>query len=158
MNNAEQLRYIVLAAQREGARLLAAKFADLDITVSQAEALRVIGGSQPMSIKQLGEKLICEGGNPSRLVSTLVKKGLIKTESATKDRREVALVLTTVGSQLNERVQRAEQEFYDEVNQRSSSARDFKEQLLLLLEGTRSAEALRLRGILDDKDGNREIY
>jgi hypothetical protein len=67
-------------------------------------------------------------------------------------------VLTTVGSQLNERVQRAEQEFYDEVNQRSSSARDFKEQLLLLLEGTRSAEALRLRGILDDKDGNREIY
>ena len=49
MNEAEELRYLVLAAQREGNRMLAKGLHPLGLTPSQAEVLRVLQDHQPLS-------------------------------------------------------------------------------------------------------------
>src|SRR3954451_20095746 len=74
----EELRYLVLAIQREGNRLLAAELRPLGITPSQAEVLRVLRDHGPLTLNALGGLLVCETGNsPSRLVDCLVAQGLV---------------------------------------------------------------------------------
>src|SRR5262245_7452406 len=79
MKVVEELRYLVLAIQREGNRLLAAELRPLGITPSQAEVLRVLRDHGPLTLNALGDLLVCETGNsPSRLVDRLVAQGLVK--------------------------------------------------------------------------------
>ena len=49
MTPVEELRYLILALQREGNRLLAAGLRGLELTPSQAETLRVLADHQPLS-------------------------------------------------------------------------------------------------------------
>jgi len=98
MTPVEELRYLILALQREGNRLLAAGLRELKLTPSQAETLRVLADHQPLSLSGLGELLVCEtGDNPSRLVDRLVKVGLVRREVDPDDRRHVTLTLTPAG-------------------------------------------------------------
>jgi DNA-binding MarR family transcriptional regulator len=98
MTPVEELRYLILALQREGNRLLAAGLRPLELTPSQAETLRVLADHQPLTLTGLGELLVCEtGDNPSRLVDRLVKLGLIRREVDPGDRRHVNLTLTPTG-------------------------------------------------------------
>ncbi len=98
MDTAEELRYLVLAAQREGNRMLAQALRPWDLTPSQAEVLRVLADYGPLALTGLGELLVCESGNnPSRLVDRLVLKGLIERRQSTGDRREIKLMLNTDG-------------------------------------------------------------
>ncbi len=112
MNSIEELRYLILAAQREGDRLLSAALEPIGLTSSQAEVLRVLYDYAPLSLLQLGERLVCETGSPSRLVNTLVEKSLVARKSSEIDRRRVTLSLTTTGRQLAEQVRAIEQAFY----------------------------------------------
>jgi DNA-binding MarR family transcriptional regulator len=101
MTPAEELRYLILAIQREGNRLLAADLRPLDLTPSQAETLKVLADYQPLTLSGLGELLVCEtGDNPSRLVDRLVKAGLVSREPDPADRRHVTLTLTPAGERL----------------------------------------------------------
>ena len=63
MKVAEELRYLVLAIQREGNRLLAAELKPLGITPSQAEVLRVLRDHGPLTLNALGGLLVCETSN-----------------------------------------------------------------------------------------------
>ena len=71
MTPIEQLRYLLLAAQREGNRFLADALEPLGLTPSQAEALRVLQDWQPLALVELGGLLVCEQGSPSRLVAVV---------------------------------------------------------------------------------------
>ena len=72
MRRAELLRYLVLAAQREGNLRLARELRGPTLTSSQAELLRVLADREPLTPTGLGELLICESGtNPSRLADRL---------------------------------------------------------------------------------------
>ena len=105
----EELRYLVLAIQREGNRLLAAELRPLGITPSQAEVLRVLRDHGPLTLNALGDLLVCETGNsPSRLVDRLVAQGLVKRGIDKVDRRYLALSLTPQGRALHRRVVTAE--------------------------------------------------
>ena len=98
MSQAEQLRYLVLAAQREGNRLLAARLRPLGLTTAQAEVLSVLNERKVLTLSGLGELLVCESGtNPSRLVDRLVTQGLLERTRSTTDGREVLLQLTSTG-------------------------------------------------------------
>lgn len=116
MTPAEQLRYLVLAAQREGNRMLAAALRPLGLTPSQAEVLRVLGDREPLSLGELGELLICESGtNPSRLVDRLVGMGLVHRTSA-EDRRRLVLSLTADGHAREARVRTIEDALYARID------------------------------------------
>lgn len=131
MRPAEELRYLILAIQREGNRLLAADLRPLGVTPSQAEVVRVLHDHQPLTLLGLGELLVCEtGSSPSRLVDRLVATGLIRRQADPADRRQVTLSLTADGEAVAERVAAVEERLYRTIDE--------------LTEGTPIAETLTL--------------
>lgn len=118
MKVAEELRYLILAIQREGNRLLAAELRPLGVTPSQAEVLRVLRDHGPLTLNALGGLLVCETGNsPSRLVERLVTQGLVQRDTDPDDRRYLALSLTTEGKALSKRIVAAEEVLHDSIEQ-----------------------------------------
>lgn len=118
MKVAEELRYLILAIQREGNRLLAAELRPLGVTPSQAEVLRVLRDHGPLTLSALGGLLVCETGNsPSRLVDRLVAQGLVLRDTDPDDRRYLALSLTTEGKALSKRIVAAEEKLHDAIDQ-----------------------------------------
>lgn len=116
MNAVEELRYLVLASQREGNRVLAGSLRPLGLTPSQAEVLRILKDYGPLTLNALGDLLVCESGsNPSRLVDRLVSKGAIDRRQNPQDRREVELMVTTEGHQLAQHVQQIEEAIHDRI-------------------------------------------
>jgi MarR family transcriptional regulator, organic hydroperoxide resistance regulator len=111
MERADELRYLILAAQREGSRLFAEQIRPLGLTPSQAEVLSVLSEAQPLSLIELGSRLVCETGSPSRLVDGLVKAGLVERIASSTDQRKVSLTLTPAGEQLHTHVAVVEQQF-----------------------------------------------
>lgn len=108
MQPIEELRYLVLAAQREGNRLLSEALQPLGLTTSQAEALRVLEDWQPLALIELGSLLVCEQGSPSRLVAGLIAAGYVESTPSPDDRRKVVLTLTPRGREAAQRVRAAE--------------------------------------------------
>lgn len=118
MRPAEELRYLILAIQREGNRLLATELRPLGVTPSQAEVIRVLADHQPLTLLGLGQLLVCEtGGSPSRLVDRLVLAGLIGRETDPADRRQVTLVLTEEGERLAAEIAGVEQRLYQTIDE-----------------------------------------
>ncbi len=111
MTPAGELRLLVLAAQREGNRLLAERLRPLGLTPSQSEVIRVLHESQPLSLIELGELLVCETGSPSRLVDGLVKVGIVERLPSSSDQRKVVLSLTDKGHELNRHIMSIEERF-----------------------------------------------
>src|SRR5262249_35812529 len=99
MTPAQELHFLILAAQRTGGRMTAGVLKPLGLTPAQAEVLQVLGEFGPMSPNPLGGLLICETGSPSRLVGSLVGKGLVARACAEADRRAVELSLTPKGAE-----------------------------------------------------------
>ena len=94
----------VKALDRELGRRINEAMEPLGITAAQADALAVIGDAEPLSLKELGDLLIAEGGHPSRLVDRLVAAGLVERNPAADDRRRIVLSLSPEGRRLAKRV------------------------------------------------------
>ena len=112
MKPVEELRYLVLAAQREGNRFLAEALRPLSLTPSQAEALRVLQDWQPLALIELGALLVCEQGSPSRLVAGLIAAGYVASAPSPEDKRKVVLTLTPGGEEAARRVAEIESALY----------------------------------------------
>ncbi|HEY5185544.1 MAG TPA: winged helix DNA-binding protein [Actinomycetes bacterium] len=121
MSRAEELRYLVLAAQREGNRQLAAGLRPLGLSPAQAEVLRVLGEHKVLTLSGLGALLVCESGtNPSRLVDRLVTQGLVERTRSETDGREVLLQLTPDGRRTAGAVAKVESRLCSEIDRRSA--------------------------------------
>ena len=113
MDPAEELRYLVLGAQREGARALAELLRPTGLTPAQAEVLAVVrDADRPLTVREIGERLVCEGGSPSRLVASVVAAGLLQRGERDGDRRAVELSLTPDGAKTARAVAEAERELH----------------------------------------------
>ena len=117
MEPVEELRYLMLAVQREGNRSLTEALRSLELTPAQAEVLRVLQEFQPLSLISLGDLLVCETGSPSRLVNGMVEAGLIERVPSTINRRMVTLTLTEKGEERAERVREVEQMMYRTITE-----------------------------------------
>lgn len=118
MSPEEELRFLILGAQREGNRIFASLLAPLGITPSQAEALRVLQDAGSLSLIGLGSRLVCESGSPSRLVSTIVDKGWVERTEDPKDRRLVTLRLTKSGTHVARQVRKVEDQLHGWIGQK----------------------------------------
>lgn len=148
MRQAELVRYLVLAAQREGSRRLTRELREIGLTPSQSEVLRILGDHGPLSLTGLGELLICESGtNPSRLVDRLVGAGLVERAVAAADRRQVTLLLTGAGREMEAAVQVVEERLYLDLDAASVGVdlRPVLELLRRLSEGEHAGDALQSR-------------
>lgn len=112
------LRVLVRAAERDLHRLLAEALAPLGVTPAQAEVLAVLAeadATRGLSLHELGARLVCETGSPSRLVQGLVRTGLVAREPAPDDARRITLRLTPAGAERAAQVAGAEAEFQTEL-------------------------------------------
>jgi len=119
MRQAELIRYLVLAAQREGNRRLTRELRAIGLTPSQSEVMRILGdhAHAPLSLTGLGELLVCESGTqPSRPVDRLVAAGLVERVTAHDDRRHVTLTLTDTGYSAEAAVRDVEQRLYADID------------------------------------------
>lgn len=118
MSPLNEFRYLVLAAQRDGNRLLAEALRPLGVTPAQSEVLAVLAavpGQAPLSLHALGARLVCETGSPSRLVAATVSAGWVARRPVADDARRIALALTPAGAALAAQVAAVEQEFLEEL-------------------------------------------
>lgn len=81
------------------------RFADrsaaLDLSFAQARALRELG--QPLSMRELAQRLCCDASNVTGIVDRLEERGLVERRVAPGDRRVKHLVLTEAGLSLRRR-------------------------------------------------------
>jgi DNA-binding MarR family transcriptional regulator len=155
MRIAEELRYLVLAANTEGKRQLAQQLRSLGLTPSQAEVLRVLADHAPLSLSGLGSLLVCESGSsPSRLVDRVVAQGLVNRRPGMTDGREVELSLTPEGERLAVEVAAIEDAMYAAIDavsdQDIQATRDF---LRTFVNGSPSGQALTRRIALAERAG-----
>jgi MarR family transcriptional regulator, organic hydroperoxide resistance regulator len=147
MNRGEELRYLMLAVQREGNRQLTDALRPLSLTPSQAEVIQVLQQYQPMTLLQLGERLVCESGSPSRLVTSMVDAGWVEKLPNPDDGRAVLLRLTAAAEQMLPHLNAIEQGFNEAVGQRADvETLDYLiGELWKLVEGSPGGKALMRR-------------
>lgn len=112
MKQIEELRYLILAAQREGSRMFTELLVPLGLTPSQSEVLRVLHDFEPLSLVQLGKLLVCETGSPSRLIKRLCRQGLVEQNTFKDDARKVKITLTKKGHDSAMQITAIEESFY----------------------------------------------
>ena len=93
----DAVRYLILAAEREGARMMSAALRQVGLNSAQREVLEVVRQHGPLTLAELGRLLVCEVASPSRLVDGLVRRGLIDRRRGSGDKRVVMLDLTAAG-------------------------------------------------------------
>jgi len=141
VRTAEQLRYLILATQREGNRQLSAMLSEIGVTPAQSEALRIIADHGPLALGELGDMLVCDTGtSPSRIVDRLVAAGLVQRTPSQHDRRQVRLTLTPQGRDKANRVAEIENQLYDLLD-RASEGTDIDAFIAFLHAFTRQAPA-----------------
>ncbi|WP_438445071.1 MarR family winged helix-turn-helix transcriptional regulator [Gorillibacterium sp. sgz5001074] len=152
MNPIEELRYLILAAQREGSRTFTELLKPLGLTTSQSEVLRVLDDHEPLSLIELGQLLVCETGSPSRLVSRMVEAGLIEQRPSPVDSRKVQLSLTEEGTSKARMVREMENRFYDALTPllEGRPVQELMQLLWMQVKGKPTGRALALR---KDKEG-----
>ena len=117
MRTAEHVRYLILAAQREGNRRLLTLMAQIGLTPAQSEALRIISDHGPLALKELGDMLVCDSGaSPSRIVDRLVTAGLVRREMSEEDRRQIRLTVSPEGEARAAQVRGIEDRLYDTID------------------------------------------
>lgn len=148
MTSAAQLRYTILAVQREGNRQLAEQLKRIGLTPSQAEVIRVLNDWGALSLNALGDLLICESGNnPSRLVDRLVTAGLLVRTTSAADRRQIEVALSTLGEARNRQVEEIEDALYAELERKLTATDIYALQSTLaqLIHGSEADASLRRR-------------
>lgn len=147
MQPIEELRYLILAAQREGNRGLTTALRPLELTPSQAEVLRALQDNQPLSLVALGDLLVCETGSPSRLVNGLVEAGFIERIPSATSGRMVTLTLTPAGKEKAKQVRAIEEAMYQTLAEglQGVSLPEINALLWNYIEGTRAGDALARR-------------
>ncbi|QPK78678.1 MarR family transcriptional regulator [Corynebacterium lizhenjunii] len=135
----QQLRYLILALQRQGNRQLNAAFAHLGLTAAQAEALEIIHTYGPLSTKEVGAYLVCEPGSPSRLLATLASKGLTVRSNSDNDKRTTMHSLSPAGKKAAREILSIQQDFHRQLSldvhhMESSHPNDFLRQLTELVQ------------------------
>jgi MarR family transcriptional regulator, organic hydroperoxide resistance regulator len=149
MTPAEELRYLVLALQREGNRQLADVLRPLGLTPSQAEVLQVLDQFGELTLLELGERLVCETGSPSRLVNGMVQAGYISKKQSPDDGRAVKLTLAARGQALMPQLNAIEDSYNAMVAEQARHlpvSMDVALEILhTLVEGTAAGQAVKLR-------------
>lgn len=147
MRHEEELRFLILGAQREGSRVLSAALAPIGLTPAQAEVVRCLADYGPVSLKALGGLLVCESGSPSRLVDALVSREIVARREDLADRRQVTLELTRTGKGLDGKVRQIEDAMYAAIGAQLGKAGLSSALALLrpLVEGSVSGDAIARR-------------
>ncbi|MGT2749532.1 MarR family winged helix-turn-helix transcriptional regulator [Streptococcus orisasini] len=147
-----QFRYLFRSAERSAMKELSRLLEPLGITPNQGEVIVVLGKHAPLSLKELGNLLICEEKSPSRLVQSLIKKGLITKERSANDGRSSLLSLTTAGQELLPKVEECESAFDQKLEKQYPEIEMLTQSLKAYITGSSYEEKLKRRSLWDEKE------
>ena len=88
---------LLRASESITARLIAFLQKEEGFTISQFGALEALYHLGPLSLKEIGEKMLKSGGNITTVIDNLEKQGLVKRQRCDKDRRVIYAHLTPEG-------------------------------------------------------------
>jgi DNA-binding MarR family transcriptional regulator len=144
----EAFRYFLLAAQRQGNRILNDLLKEIGLTASQAEVIRILADWKSLTLKELGQLLICETGSPSRLIERMYQDGLVEKIVDPKDSRYVVLQLTIKGLEKSKTIEDIEKQLYKPIMQIYSENEldNISSLLMRFLEDQPVADTLKKRG------------
>ena len=117
MEKIELFRYLIKCASREGTNKYNQILKPLGITANQSEVLLILASHEPLSLKELGDLLICEKKSPSRLVQKLVDKKLVYKSQSLDDSRKSVLHLTQEGRNLIPEIHQLETVFNTTISE-----------------------------------------
>ncbi len=150
MDDGTRFRYVFRSAEKEATKKFAAALSPFHVTPNQSEVLLVLDEYAPISLKELGELLICEKKSPSRLVQGLVEKGLVYKGTSQTDARYSVLYLTQEGKMLIPRIMEKEKEFNRELARFIENYIELDEIVSIFkeyLKGTGSEKKLKVRSL-----------
>ena len=113
----ERLLYWVYRVQTEGVALLSRRFrgAGHDITPEQFGVLARLRVQQGMNQTQLGERMLKDRHNMTRILNLLEKRGYIERRPDSSDRRMFRIFLTESGQEVQEKLVPIVSQHLDEV-------------------------------------------
>ena len=76
----------------------------------------ILDERSPLTVKELGDLLVCESSHPSRLVERMVRAGLVERAASSVDTRAVELRLSTAAQDLVPQVRVIEDALYDFID------------------------------------------
>lgn len=147
-NQIEILRFLIKSCERESMGVFNNLLKDIHLTANQVEVLTVLDSYGPKSVKDLGGLLICEKKSPSRLVQSLINKGLLIKETSKQDKRVSLIALSEQGKQLLPEIHRQNDEFNKIIGKRIKDKDQITELIKILssyLAGTESMEKIQRR-------------
>src|SRR5690554_5271383 len=90
--------YIKLARAAESVgRRVNDHLLDVNLTTSQFGVLEALYHRGPLTVGQLGEKILKSSGNMTLVIDNLEKRGLVRRERRPDDRRSIEVHLTAAG-------------------------------------------------------------
>lgn len=102
--------------------MFAAALKPLGLTPAWAETISVLDEREPLTIRDLGLLLVCEGEHPSRLVNRMVSAGLLTTEPSPDDDRARWIRLTPDARALLPRLREIEDQLHAAIESTADSA------------------------------------
>ncbi|QQP29456.1 MarR family winged helix-turn-helix transcriptional regulator [Lactobacillus ultunensis] len=137
----EILRFLIKSCEHESLTVFNNLLKDLNLTSNQVEVLTIIDSYGAMSVKELGNLLICEKKSPSRLVQSLIKKNLLVKKTNKADKRVSLISLTPEGKKLIPQINKANDQFNKIIEEKISNTDQVNELIDILssyLKGTDS--------------------
>ena len=127
--------------------MFAAALKPLKLTPAWAEALSMLDKREPLTIRELGLLLVCEGEHPSRLVKRMVEAGLLTTEAAPDDDRARWIRLTPHARSLLPALREVEDQLHSAIEASVDPAQLTATRVVLegFVDGLPAGEALQRR-------------
>jgi MarR family transcriptional regulator, organic hydroperoxide resistance regulator len=99
----EAWRLLLELAKRKHS-VLVPELAELDLTMVQGHALRLLDPDRPIAMSALADALYCHASNVTGIVDRLEARGLVERQTGREDRRVKTLALTEDGKRVRSRV------------------------------------------------------
>lgn len=144
--------YLFKSAENLAMREYSNALKRLGVTPNQSEVLLVLGQYAPISLKALGELIICEEKSPSRLVQSLIRKGFICKEVSKDDKRSTLLSLTSAGRDLLPQLEEQEALFNHLLVEKVSHLELFSDSLKEFVAGSFYEDKLKRRSLWDSEE------
>ncbi|WP_246350816.1 MarR family winged helix-turn-helix transcriptional regulator [Nocardia barduliensis] len=94
-----------------------------NLTASQGKTLTVLRRG-PVAMRTLAETLVCDASNVTGIINRLEKRGFVRREASTSDRRVTNLVITPEGEQVIDTIRARMRATQDGLNRLSDQDRN----------------------------------
>lgn len=111
-----QLCFALYSSSRGVTRLYRPLLSEFGITYPQYLAMLVLWEKEPLTVKELGERLFLDSGTLTPLLKRMEKQGLLKRERSQGDERQVLINLTEEGRKLKDKALAIPLKIADQVN------------------------------------------